>query len=227
MYDFNERTNTLLYKNVPLTLYSKGLRKGWCWLCVRGELETGTDCYILTQSSSDPSSTSFSSWLGCSTVGHWGPKPSVCKLILTLASCPPTDFNSNWNSNSNWLTQAVCGTWLYNCLTYTCFLWSYHGHRSRWYSDIFDRMHLFRYCSAYLHRCISWLTARSGVNMLQNERPLDFDMNYTGIECSYFTRITDNPTNMSWKQTPVSVELLRLEISSQSPPDVVLINALI
>ena len=29
--DFNERTNTLLYKNIPLTLYS---RKGWCWLCV-------------------------------------------------------------------------------------------------------------------------------------------------------------------------------------------------
>ena len=37
--DFSERMNTLLYKNIPLTLYS---RKGWCWLCVRGELETGT-----------------------------------------------------------------------------------------------------------------------------------------------------------------------------------------
>ena len=59
--DFNERANTLLSKNISLTLYS---RKGWCWLCVRGELETETDCYILTQSSSDHSSTSSSSWLG-------------------------------------------------------------------------------------------------------------------------------------------------------------------
>ena len=26
-----------------------------------------------------------------------GLRPSVCKPILTLASCPPTDSNSNWN----------------------------------------------------------------------------------------------------------------------------------
>ena len=47
------------------------------------------------------------------------------------------------------LTQTVCGTWLYNCLMPTCFLWASHlhriqpVHRSRWYFDIFDRMHLF------------------------------------------------------------------------------------
>ena len=38
--------------------------------CVKGEMEMETDCYILTQSSSDPSSTSITFWLGCSTVGH-------------------------------------------------------------------------------------------------------------------------------------------------------------
>ena len=97
--NFNERTNTLLDKNIiPHTLFSKG----WCFLCVRGELETGTDCYILTQSSSDHSSTSFSSWLGCSTVGHWGPKALCLPLALNSAYCPqltptPTDSNSNWN----------------------------------------------------------------------------------------------------------------------------------
>ena len=107
----------------------------------------------------------------------WAAQPWVtegCKLILTLASCPPTDSNCN----RNWLTQAVCGTWLYFCLTSTCFQWAYasvtitefnHVHRSRWYSDIFDRIHLFRFSSAYLHRWISWLTARSRVNMLQME----------------------------------------------------------
>ena len=41
--NFNERTNTLLYKNIiSYTLFSKGY-----WLFgVRDELETGTDCYI-------------------------------------------------------------------------------------------------------------------------------------------------------------------------------------
>ena len=49
----NERMNTLLYKNIiSHTLFLKG----WCWLCVRDELETGTH-----PSSSDHSSTSFSS----------------------------------------------------------------------------------------------------------------------------------------------------------------------
>ena len=95
MTNFNERTNTLLYKDISLTPYS---RKGWYWLCVRGELETGTDCYILTQSSSDHSITSSSSWLGLLNRGSLrAASPQSCKLILTLASCPPTDSNSNWN----------------------------------------------------------------------------------------------------------------------------------
>ena len=34
---------------------------------------------------------------GCSTVGHWGPQTLSLLLGLTLASCPPTDSNSNWN----------------------------------------------------------------------------------------------------------------------------------
>ena len=38
---------------------------------------------ISIQSSSDYSSTSFASWLGCSSVGHWGPQ-----AVLTLATCP-------------------------------------------------------------------------------------------------------------------------------------------
>ena len=82
-----------------------------------------------------------------------GPKLSVGKLF------------SRWHLVPNWLllqlglelTQAVCGTWLYFCLMTTCFLWAYasatitefnHIHRSRWYSDIFNRMHLFRCSSA-------------------------------------------------------------------------------
>ena len=69
----NERTRFFI-KNISLTLYS---RKGWCWLCVKDELETGTDCHILTQVLLTIASLLSACWLGCSTVGHWGPKPSV------------------------------------------------------------------------------------------------------------------------------------------------------
>ena len=91
--DFNEWMNTLLYKNISLTLYSQ---KGWCWLCVRGELETGTDCHILTQVLQTIAALlSHLGWC-CSTVGHWGPKALCLPLALTSASCPqltptPTD----------------------------------------------------------------------------------------------------------------------------------------
>ena len=82
--DFNEQTNTLLYKNISLTLYSW---KGWCWLCVRGELETGTDCYILTQVLLTIAALLSHLGWGCSTVGHWGPKALCLPLTLTSASC--------------------------------------------------------------------------------------------------------------------------------------------
>ena len=41
-----------------------------------------------------PSSISFSSWLGCSIVGHWEPKALILQAVLRLASClqlTPTD----------------------------------------------------------------------------------------------------------------------------------------
>ena len=74
----------------------------------------------------------------CSTVGHWGPQ-AHCLQADSHAGI----LSSNWLQLQLELTQAVCGTWLYNCLPFTC----------------------FRCSSAYLHRCISWLTARSRVNI--------------------------------------------------------------
>ena len=53
---------------------------------------------ILTPSSSGHSSTSSSSWLGCSTVGHWGPKALCRPLALNSAPCPqltPTATDSS------------------------------------------------------------------------------------------------------------------------------------
>ena len=112
----NERTHFFIKK---YTL-SHFIRTGWCWLCVRGELGTRTDCYILTQSSSEHSSTAFAFWLGCSTVGRWGPKAFRLLLALNSVSCPQLKLELELE-----LTQAVCGTWLYFCLTLTCFLWAY------------------------------------------------------------------------------------------------------
>ena len=80
----NERTNTLLYKNINLSHF---ISKGWCLLCVRNEWRQ-MDCYIDFKFFFDHSSTSFSSWLGLLNHGSLrATKPSVCKLILTLASC--------------------------------------------------------------------------------------------------------------------------------------------
>ena len=124
MTNFNERTNTLHYKNISLTLYSQ---KGWCWLCVRGQLETGTDCYILTQV--------LLTLAALLSHLSWVAQPWVTEGFQ-FGILSPTD------SNSNWLKPAV--SWLYFCLAYTC----------------------FRCSSAYLHRCISWLMARSWVNTL-------------------------------------------------------------
>ena len=79
------------------------IRKGWCWLCVRGELEMGTDCYILTPSSSDHSSTSFSFWLGCSTVGHWGPQALSLQADSHASILSPT---GTW-TRIDWLKPSV------------------------------------------------------------------------------------------------------------------------
>ena len=85
MTNFNERTNTHLYKIISHTLFSKGLMLVVCEIWV-GD---GDRVLHIDPSSSGHSSTSFSSWLGCSTVGHCLP------LVLNSASCPQ-------------LTQAVC-----------------------------------------------------------------------------------------------------------------------
>ena len=104
----NERTHFFI--KIYLSHF---IRKGWCWLCVRGELETGTDCHILTQSSSrDYSSTSSSSWLGCSTVGRWRPKSSGAgshSAGILSPTAPGTELTSNWLLKSSWRPPASGG----------------------------------------------------------------------------------------------------------------------
>ena len=93
----NIRTSKNEWTHFFMNIYlSHFIRKGWYWLCVRGELETGADCNILTQSSyRDHSNTSPSSWLGCTTVGCWGPKPYV-RSWFSLCRRPISNFDWNW-----------------------------------------------------------------------------------------------------------------------------------
>ena len=112
MTDFNERTNTHFYKNIPLTLYSKGLMLVVCERWVEdGERLQLTHSFSAHSSAFLRRGWAAKPWV---TEGH---QPSVCKLILTLVSCP---LHLELQ-----LTQAVCGTWLYNCLTRNCFLLAY------------------------------------------------------------------------------------------------------
>ena len=93
MTNFNERTNTLLYKNIPVILYSKGLM-----LVVydRGQTATYWPKVLLTITAIHL----CPGWAAPPWVTG-GRKPSVCKLILTLASYPKltptaTETRTDW-----------------------------------------------------------------------------------------------------------------------------------
>ena len=125
----NERTS--LEKYTSHTLFSKGVRKGWCWLCVRGELETEQTATYWPQVPLYYRSTSSSF---C-----WAAQPGSC------------DCNSNWTlpaSNTNWLKPSVAPGYIIvwhppaSCGRRICTELN-HVHRSRWHCDIPDRMHLF------------------------------------------------------------------------------------
>ena len=147
----NEHTS--LEKYTSHTLFervAKGLRKDAKGLYVRREFATEQTATYWSQVP-----LSLAALLSRSAEllnrGSWGPNP-LWELVLTTVSYLQ-------------LTQPVCGTGLYNCLTSTCFLWASHLHpiqpvHSQGYTLISSTG-----CTCYLHRCISYLTAWPRVNM--------------------------------------------------------------
>ena len=121
----NERIHFFL-KNISLTLYSRKGDVSCVW-----EMSGDKDRllywpkFFLAHSSS-----SSSSWLGLLNCGSQRAQSPLSAAGSHSGILSPTDSNR-------------LGTWLYYCLTSTC----------------------FRCSSAYLHRCIGWWTARSGVNI--------------------------------------------------------------
>ena len=89
MTNFNERTNTLLYKNISLTLYS---RKGDV-SCVREMSWKRRQTAILTPSSSDHSSTFSSSWLGLLNRGSLRAQSPLSAAGSQFGILSPTDSN--------------------------------------------------------------------------------------------------------------------------------------
>ena len=161
----NERTDFFIYLSHFIL---KRVAKGWCWLCVRGELETERDCYILTPSSSDHSSTS-SSFCWVAQPGSWGPKLSVWSWFSLQHLI--SNWNCNSNSNSNGLQLTPASNWLKLSVA--------PGYIIVWYPPAScGRTHLHRIQSRpqvkmifrYLRpdSAVSWLTARSRVNMLHH-----------------------------------------------------------
>ena len=138
---------TSLEKYTSHTLFERVAK----WLCVRGELETEqTATYWPQVPLSLVALLSHSS--GLLNQGSWGPSP-LWELVLTTASY----FQLTWTA---------CSTGLYHCLTPICLLWASHLHsiqpvHSQGYTLISSTR-----CTSYLHRCISYLTARPRVNML-------------------------------------------------------------
>ena len=109
----NERTHFFI-KIYLSHFIREGLRNRWCWLCVRGELGR-TATYWPKVSLTVAALLSHSGWAAQPWVtgGH---KPSVCKLILTLASCPSwlqlqLELNSNWLTATNSIHPGYIIVW--------------------------------------------------------------------------------------------------------------------
>ena len=145
----DERTH---FRKIYLTHFIRnGYERVAKGLCVRGELVTEQTATYWPQISLSLA-VLLSRSAGMLNRGSWGPSP-LWELVLTTAS-------------NLELTEPVCGTGLYNCLTPTCFLWASHLHPVQ-------PVHCQDYilisstgCTCYLHRCIFYLTARPRANML-------------------------------------------------------------
>ena len=166
MTNFNERTNTLLYKNIPLTLYSrKGCERvdvGYVWGMSWRREQTATyrpNVLITTIAALLPhlgwaaqqwvaEGPSPLSGAGSHSAGILSPTATGTELKLTRTDYPKPSVAPGYIIV--WHPPASCGRT--------------HLHRIQPRPQV---KVIFRYlrCMCYLHRCISRLTAQSRVNM--------------------------------------------------------------
>ena len=107
----NKDERTQFFRKIYLSLYSKGLRKGYC---VKGELETEQRLQHIDPHSSGFRSVSFL-FFWAAQPGTWGP-----------ASAGSGSHSTNWNTDFKlWspTDRLPVAPGLYHCLTSTCFLY--------------------------------------------------------------------------------------------------------
>ena len=127
--------------------------------------------------------------------GPWGPQALSLELVLTLASYLKTWIPTAWNS---------CRTGLYYCLLSTRFLWASHLHPTQpVYSQSYPLMSSTG-CTCYLHRCISYLTARPCRRSVCN-RSTNYEINKLSTPLS-----THNNINKLWTPWSTSFEINKL-----------------
>ena len=167
MTNFNERTNTLYENHSSHTIFER-VYVGCVWEVSWRRRQTATywpKVFLATIAALHP----HLGWAAQPWVAE-GPSPLSGAGSHSAGMLSPTATGTELElTNRNWLTQAVCGTWLYNCLTSTCFLWAYASAPNSTTSTgqgVIPISSTGCTCLAYLHRCISWLTARWRVIML-------------------------------------------------------------
>ena len=111
----NEHTSL---EKIPLTLYSKWLRKGYERVMCERWVWDWTNCNILTPSSFVFSSTSFS-FCWAAQLGVLRAHSPLLNAGSLYSILSPTLTPTNWTS---------CSTGSYHCLTPICFLWASHLH---------------------------------------------------------------------------------------------------
>ena len=161
----NEHTS--LGKYTSHTLFSKGLRKGWCYVW-EVSWRWGQTATYWPQVPLYYSSTS-SSFCWAAQPGFWGPKPSVWRWPSLRHLVPNCYWNSNCDSNSNWTLPASNSNWLKPSVA--------PGYITVWHPPAScGRMHLHRiqprpqvkvrFWYPRPDAPVSWLMAQSKVNIL-------------------------------------------------------------
>ena len=155
--NYNDEWTHFLRKIYLSHFIIKGCERVVKGLSVRGELETEQTATYWPPVPLTLAALLFSFYRAA--------QPGVLRAQALCWELVLNALNGNSNFNCNWLqlTQAVCVTWLYNCLTPTCILWVPQLH---WIQPV-------KVIPWYLQpdAPVSWLTARSKVNMLHMISP--------------------------------------------------------
>ena len=137
----NKDEQTRFFRKIYLSLYSKGLRKGYVW---EVSWRLNKDCNILTPCSSVFCSSSFSF---C-----WAAQLS---LVLSASNC------NNWLRTLNWLEPPVAPGYIIVWHPPASVSVASAPNSTRPQSRLPPPISSTG-CICYLHRCISYLTARPG-----------------------------------------------------------------